>query len=133
MKPVGRFIACIGDEFVKLEILLVVDFRLSPGPQGLDGVDLSPALSGLAAAPDRPIVCDNLNPRWGPGTEFRMVRQGPYKYVRFRDSDPLFFDLSNDLGEQHNLAEQRPDVVERLRNRLTEYLTAVDAQLPRVR
>jgi hypothetical protein len=53
--------------------------------------------------PDRPIVCDNLIPRWGAGSEFRMVRQGSYKYVRFRDFEPLFFDLKKDPGEQHNL------------------------------
>jgi choline-sulfatase len=90
-------------------------------PEGLDGVDLSPALSGQAIAPDRPIVCDNLNPRWGPGTEFRMVRQGPYKYVRFRDSDPLFFDLSNDLGEQHNLIDGAQGRAAEARNAMAAY------------
>lgn len=74
-------------------------------PEGLDGADLAPTLTTGAAAPDRPVFCDNLNPRWGTGTEFRMVRQGPYKYVRFRDCPPLFFDLENDPDEQHNLAE----------------------------
>jgi choline-sulfatase len=74
-------------------------------PDGLDGVDLSSAVFGQAEPPDRPIVCDNLNPRWGAGTEFRMVRQGPYKYVRFRDCEPLFFDLENDPGEQRNLID----------------------------
>ena len=72
-------------------------------PDGLDGTDLSAAVRGEADAPKRPIVCDNLIPRWGEGTEFRMVRQGPYKYVRFRDCEPLFFDLAADPGEQQNL------------------------------
>ena len=50
-----------------------------------------------------PICCDALTPRWGAGTEFRMVRQEGYKYVRFREAEPLFFNLADDPGEQHNL------------------------------
>jgi hypothetical protein len=32
-----------------------------------------------------------------------MVRWRQYKYVRFRNAPPLFFDLENDPGEQFNL------------------------------
>ncbi|MGB2820250.1 MAG: hypothetical protein WBF17_04670, partial [Phycisphaerae bacterium] len=53
--------------------------------------------------PDRPIFCDALNPRWGEGTEFRMIRRGRYKYVRFRSAPPLMFDLAADPGEQRDL------------------------------
>jgi choline-sulfatase len=74
-----------------------------PAPGGLDGVDLTAALRGAGEPPDRPIFSDNLVPRWGAGTEFRMIRQGAYKYVRFRSHPPLFFDLASDPGEQHNL------------------------------
>lgn len=69
-------------------------------PAGLDGVELGRA---------RPVVCDALTPRWGPGTEFRMVRQGRYKHVRFRNAPPLCFDVEKDPGEQHNLGRQVED------------------------
>jgi len=72
-------------------------------PDGLDGADLSATVTSGADAPDRPIVCDALTPRWGKGTEFRMVRRGKHKYVRFRDAEPLAFDLADDPGEQVNL------------------------------
>ena len=72
-------------------------------PEGFDGVDLSPALAGKESVPERPVFCDNLLPRWGEGTEFRMVRLGRYKYVRFRNTPDLMFDLENDPGEQVNL------------------------------
>jgi choline-sulfatase len=72
-------------------------------PQGLDGVDLSKAVHCQIAPPERAIVCDALTPRWGAGTEFRMIRWQHYKYVVFRDAPPLFFDLANDPGEQRNL------------------------------
>ncbi len=72
-------------------------------PDGLDGTDLSVALYGRGAIAERPIICDNLNPRWGEGTEFRMLRWKQYKYVRFRAAPPLFFDLADDPGEQRDL------------------------------
>ena len=74
-------------------------------PDGLDGRDLTPALSDSASLEERPVFCDNLIPRWGEGTEFRMIRWGQYKYVRFRACEPLFFDLAVDPAEQHNLAQ----------------------------
>jgi choline-sulfatase len=70
---------------------------------GLDGADLSAAVRGEDDAPERPIYCDALTPRWGLGTEFRSIRWRHYKYVVFRDAPPLFFDLDDDPGEQHNL------------------------------
>jgi len=72
-------------------------------PDGLDGTDLSAVVTDGAAAPDRPIFCDALTPRWGEGTEFRMIRHGRYKYVRFRSAGPLMFDLVDDPGEQRDL------------------------------
>ena len=78
----------------------------SGAPDGLDGVDLSPAVCGDTEPGERPIVCDALNPRWGAGTEFRMVRWRRFKYVRFRDASPLFFDLEQDPGEQVDLVSR---------------------------
>lgn len=72
-------------------------------PEGMDGIDLSATARGEAPPPERPVFCDALTPRWGKGTEFRMIRWGQYKYVRFREHPPLFFDLEADQGEQRNL------------------------------
>ncbi len=72
-------------------------------PGHLDGVDLSASIRSGVEPAARPIVTDNLIPRWGEGTEFRSVRKGKYKYVRFRSFPPLFFDLEDDPGERKNL------------------------------
>jgi choline-sulfatase len=74
-----------------------------PAPEGLDGVDLSATVRGAGSAPERPVFCDALTPRWGAGTEFRSIRWRQFKYVRFRDAPPLFFDLEDDPGEQRDL------------------------------
>ncbi len=80
-------------------------------PPDMSGRDLGRALSG-EPIDDVPVTCDVLYPRWGAGTEFRMVRHGDFKYVRFRDCPPLAFDLKRDPGEQTNLLtapDPKPD------------------------
>ena len=59
---------------------------------------------------------------------------GDYKLIRAYEEDRLLlFDLSNDLGEQKDLAEAMPEKATELAQRLSDYLADVDAQLPRVR
>ncbi len=72
-------------------------------PDDLTGEDLSSVIRDGVQAPERPIICDNLVPRWGEGTEFRSLRWRNYKYVIFRNAPPLMFDLEADPGEQLNL------------------------------
>ena len=76
-------------------------------PEGLDGTSLAPALQGdtPAGIVDRVgVITEGLTPRWGAGTEFRMIRSDRFKYITFRSCDPLAFDLENDPDEQVNIA-----------------------------
>ena len=77
-------------------------------PDGLDGRDLSQSILSGTEPPARPVVCDNLNSRWGVGTEFRMVRSGDFKYVAFRDGSELMFNLREDPNEQKDLSKGNP-------------------------
>lgn len=87
-------------------------------PGDLDGVDLSAAVQ-TGREPDRgPVFCDNLIPRWGEGTEFRMVRDGRYKYVGFRNQPDLLFDIEADPLEQRNLATDPDASVDAVLDRL---------------
>jgi choline-sulfatase len=79
-------------------------FAEVPAPAGLDGTDLSAAVTGGAEPSRGPVISDKLLPSFGAGTEFRMVRDGDYKYVGFRDAPELLFDLRQDPLEQRNLA-----------------------------
>ena len=67
-------------------------------PTDLDGQDLSATVE-TGEEPDRgPVFCDHL-------PDFRAVRDGRYKYVKFGNGDrELLFDLETDLFERENLA-----------------------------
>ncbi len=75
-------------------------------PGGLDGTDLSPAVQRGEEPARGPVVFDNPNPRWGEGSEHRAIRDGRWKYVRFRGEQmpDLLFDIEADPLEQRNLA-----------------------------
>lgn len=58
---------------------------------------------------------------------------GNYKLMRFYEDDSLhLFDLSKDLQESQNLAEQQPDLAKRMSKLMAEYLEHVGAQMPTV-
>jgi choline-sulfatase len=92
-------------------------------PDDLDGADLSGVVE-TGAEPDRdPVVCDTTA-GIEEGVAFRMVRDGRYKYVQFRDAPELLFDVEADPLETENLAvdpegEDR-EALDRLRARVED-------------
>ena len=73
-------------------------------PDGLEGRDLSKAVTTGTEPAAESVFVDNPLPRWGEGSEHRLVRMGQYKFVRFRGMKPdLLFDLEADPREQRNL------------------------------
>ena len=59
------------------------------------------------------------------------IRLGNLKLIHFYEDDRVaLFDLSKDIGERNDLAKQMPRETQMLKERLTNYLTAVSAQLP---
>ena len=56
---------------------------------------------------------------------------GNFKLMKFYEDDRvMLFDLSKDLVERNDLATSKPDVADKLRQRLEKYLANVDAQFP---
>lgn len=87
-----------------------------PVPENLYGQDLSSAVLGHGEPDSQPVYADNMVPRWGEGTEFRMIREGEYKYVAFRNAPELLFNVVKDPLEQTNLANTSNSVImERLK------------------
>lgn len=82
-----------------------------PADLHLDGANLIPALSENQNKP----LHDALF--WRNGTN-RAVRAGDWKLVQ-ADDHVWLFDLSTDVGETHNLAGKRPEVVGELKRLLS--------------
>lgn len=54
------------------------------------------------------------------------MRSGNYKWVQNRNSDKIsLYDLEKDLGEKNNIADQHPEIVERIRSRYIKWEASV--------
>lgn len=102
----------------------------------IDGVDFSNVLHGVkdTKRQQRPFVWhfpNNWGPK-GPGIgATSSIRQGNWKLIYYYENAAIeLFDLSEDLGESNNLATKHPEIVQRLIDALSQYLTDVDAQFP---
>ncbi|MFT4974867.1 MAG: choline-sulfatase [Myxococcota bacterium] len=93
-----------------------------PIPDGLDGVDLSPELSG-AAVPRRPVYLESytVQQRFGFHPELAMA-EGEWKLMATPDA--RLYDLAADPGESHSRLAEHPDEVAALR----AALAAVEAK-----
>ena len=57
------------------------------------------------------------------------IREGNFKLVKtWKENQLELFDLSNDIGEENNLAEKMPNKVKELDKKLTSFLSEVNAE-----
>ncbi len=88
--------------------------------KGLDGVNLLPQLTGQSSAPPH----ESLFWRFGPQ---RAVRRGNWKLVDWRDftekknSGWQLYDLSKDIGEEHDMASSQSQLVAELSKSWAEW------------
>lgn len=79
-------------------------------PKGIDGISFLPTL--LGQPPAEQMKHDYLY--WEDGQQM-AVRQGDWKAVKPRGAKQFeLYNLSTDLSEQHNIADQHPEVVARM-------------------
>ncbi|MCZ6793899.1 MAG: sulfatase-like hydrolase/transferase [Planctomycetota bacterium] len=83
-------------------------------PEGvvLDGFDMLPVLRGEASPPRQEMF-------WERRAD-RAARVGHWKWVESRRGGGLF-DLSQDVGERRDLSAEKPDVLERLKERFAAW------------
>ena len=68
-------------------------------------------------------------PNFGTLRDWKLIYyHDPGRAVRYE-----LFDLSKDLGEQNNLAADKPEIRTALARELAEYLKSVDATMPVVK
>lgn len=103
----------------------VLDLLGLPPLRGIQGKSLVPLITGESK--------DLELTGYGESAEFlafgasmiRFVREGRWKYIH--KLNPELYDVVADPGENSNLAESRPEIVERLRARMAELISEGDA------
>jgi arylsulfatase A-like enzyme len=104
---------------------------LAPIPrQHADGISFADTLSGSDV--QRPPVYWHY-PHYSNqgGTPAAAVRENDWKLIHFfEDGHDELYDLANDMGEDHNLAAEQPQVLARLRELLDAWSIDVGALLP---
>ncbi|RMF38313.1 MAG: DUF4976 domain-containing protein [Planctomycetota bacterium] len=106
---------------------------LPPRPeQHVDGVSLAALVAGEAESVDRDAIFWHF-PHYSnhgmqsPGSAIRM---GNYKLLHYFERDTVqLFDLSRDVGEQHDLAGEQPELAARLLRRLDAWRSSVGASM----
>jgi arylsulfatase A-like enzyme len=106
---------------------------LPPRPdQHRDGVSLVPLLQGGDSLERDALYWHYPHYSNQGGIPGAAIRSGSYKLIeRFEDGRVHLYDLANDIGERHDLAETMPDKVAELRGRLHTWYHDVDAKFLR--
>jgi arylsulfatase A-like enzyme len=80
----------------------------------IDGKNILPLLSGVnKVAPHQELF-------WRFGQQW-AIRNDRYKLLKVDNQPPKLFDLVADVGEQHDVADEKPDVVEQLRKQYGDW------------
>ncbi|MFO7907226.1 MAG: sulfatase [Pirellulaceae bacterium] len=106
-----------------------------PSGYVLDGVNLMPVLNDPKATLNREALYWHFpgypNAKWRT-SPVSLIRAGRWKLMKYYEDNHLeLYDLEQDLGETNDLAEECPEIRERLREQLEAWLAEHDAPLPR--
>ncbi|MCB2222275.1 MAG: sulfatase [Bacteroidetes bacterium] len=61
---------------------------------------------------------------------YSIVRSGPWKLIRFWEGEVELYQLEKDPSEEQNLADENPEIVVRLNNKIDQWLQKTGARLP---
>lgn len=105
----------------------------APLPADLEGGDSTPLLGGATTPVKRSHEELVFHfPHYQGDTPHSAILLGQYKLLEFYETgERQLFDLGADLGEQHDLAKSKPQMVDDLAKRLHDYLASVGAAMPK--
>jgi arylsulfatase A-like enzyme len=121
--PAGKTSAQVGIVMDLTATILAVTNSPVPPEARLEGINLLPLLQPGAQRTERTLF-------WRITTQARRqraVRQGDWKLV-LDGGVPFLYNVANDLGERHDLANQRMDIVNRLFPLIAQWEQDVDAE-----
>ena len=121
--PAGKTSAQAGITMDLSASILAATNTAVPSDARLEGLNLLPILESRAPVTERTLF-------WRidvPTRQQRAVRSGDWKLLIDGD-DLLLFNLKTDIGERHDLAAVRPEIVAKLRPLLVAWERDVDAE-----
>lgn len=99
--------------------------------RSVDGRSITGLLSNPATTFDRPLFWHYPHYHAGGDGPYSAVRDGPYRLIEFHaDSSVRLYDLNQDIGEQHDLAQALPEQTASLLGTLRRWRQSIDAQMP---
>ena len=111
-------------------ILEIIGLPLMP-EQHCDGVSLLPLIKGKNELTRDAIFWHY--PHYGNqgGTPGSSIRQGDYKLIEFFEEGHIeLYNLRNDIGEVHNLANKMPEIAATMQKTLQDWRESVEAKIP---
>ena len=82
-------------------------------PEGRDSISFAPTLLGRGHQSNHPYLYWEF---YEGGVSQAVLLGGRWKGIRAADTEAIqLFDLSNDIGEQTNIASDNPEVVDRIK------------------
>jgi arylsulfatase A-like enzyme len=109
----------------------------TPADYPLDGVSLVPVLRDPNARLPRDDIFQHCpgylgaDPGFWRTTPVSLIQSGDWKLMEFLEDGRLeLYNLRNDLGEQHNLAAEMPELAQQLRGKLAAWRQAIGAPMP---
>ena len=118
--------------------LVEVAGAAAPADYPLDGVSYAPLLTGAKKSLDRDAIFWHFPGYLGAGagkwrtTPVGSVRAGDWKLIEFFEDGRLeLYNLKDDIGEQHNVADANPAKVKELQAKLVAWREKVGAKMPR--
>jgi len=102
-------------------------------PVELEGGDLSHLFTGATTPVKRPREELVFHfPHYQGDTPHSAIRHGDYKLLEFYETgERMLFNLKTDVAERNDIAKTNPEITADLGNRLTSYLAAVGAAMPK--
>ncbi len=94
---------------------------VEPPDVKLDGFDMMPVLKGEKPSPRKTLFSERIK------GDHQGARVGRWKWVGGRG----LFDLSEDIGERNDLSEERPQVLERVKDKFQDWKQRMDDAEPR--
>jgi len=103
-----------------------------PKGRAIDGISLAEHLSsqGKQSIEREGIYWHFPHYRHNPGP-YSIIREGPWKLIKFYEGPMELFNLKDDLGETKNLASVMPKKVKELNSRLLAHLKSIGAKMPK--